>query len=258
MLDRKYSANFNSMKKAGKKAAQLLELLTDNTCAGISTQDLDDIAVKWARDNNVINAPLNYKGFPKSICTSVNHVVCHGIPNKNKILKNGDIINIDITIIDDGWHADTSRMVVIGKVSQQTELLINTTYECLFKGIEVAKPGNTLGDIGYAIQSHAESKNFSVVRDFCGHGIGKLFHTHPNILHYGKPNTGDIIKSGMIFTIEPMINIGDYAVKILPDQWTAVTKDKSLSAQFEHTIGITENDNIIFTLNKNDNYIYRK
>ena len=202
--------------------------------------------------NNAIPAPLNYKGFPKSVCTSVNHVVCHGIPSKDKILQDGDIINVDVTVILNGWHGDSSRMFVSGKINNKIEKLLKVTYECLLIGIENAKPGQYIGDIGYEIQKYAESKNYSVVRDFCGHGIGKQFHTPPSVLHYGNLGEGALIKPGMFFTIEPMINIGDWPVKILNDGWTAVTKDKSLSSQFEHTIGITNNGNEIFTLSQNN------
>ena len=203
-------------------------------------------------NNNAIPATLNYKGFPKSICTSVNHVVCHGIPSETKILQDGDIINVDITVILNGWHGDSSRMFVAGKINKKIYKLLKTTYDCLLIGIEAAVPGNNFGDIGAKIQQHAEINNFSVVRDFCGHGIGRNFHTPPSVLHYGASGEGQVLLPGMFFTIEPMINIGDWKVKILNDGWTAVTKDRSLSAQFEHTIGITDNGNEIFTLSHNN------
>ena len=196
--------------------------------------------------NNAIPAPLNYRGFPKSTCISVNHVVCHGIPG-DKILDDGDILNIDVTVILDGWYGDTSRMYFVGEPSMKAKFLTKVTYECLWLGIETVKPGSTTGDIGHAIQIHAEKNGLSVVRDFTGHGLGKVFHAPPTILHYGQPNTGDVLEEGMIFTIEPMINSGKYDVKILSDGWTAVTRDKSLSAQFEHSVGVTSNGYEVFT-----------
>ena len=244
--------DFKGMRKAGKLTAKILDELVHFIKPGISTLDINNFCHELILNNNAIPAPLNYKGFPKSICTSVNHVVCHGIPSENKILNNGDIINVDVTVILDGWFGDSSRMYVAGKTNSKTFDLIKTTYECLLLGIKKAKPGNYLGDIGYEIQKYAEKKNFSVVRDFCGHGIGKQFHTPPSVLHFGKQGEGVKLEPGMFFTIEPMINIGNWEVKILKDGWTAVTKDKSLSAQFEHTIGITENDNEIFTLSQNN------
>jgi methionyl aminopeptidase len=240
------------MRNAGALTAKVLDQLQDIICPGISTESINDFCHNMIIENGAIPAPLEYKGFPKSICTSVNHVVCHGIPSEKKILQNGDIINVDITVILNGWHGDSSRMFVAGKINKKAELLIKTTFECLMRGIKVAKPGNFFGDIGYEIQKHAESRNYSVVRDFCGHGIGKLFHTPPSILHYGDCGKGPKLKPGMFFTIEPMINLGDYYIKILKDGWTAVTKDRSLSAQFEHTVGITENGNEIFTLSQNN------
>ncbi len=244
--------DFESIRKACVLASKVLDQLKEIIQPGISTEKINDFCHKMITENGATPAPLGYKGYPKSICTSVNHVVCHGIPSEKKILQNGDIINIDITVIFNGWHGDSSRMFAAGKISKKAELLVKTTYECLIKGIEIAKPGNFLGDIGHEIQKHAESKNFSVVRDFCGHGIGKCFHSPPSVLHYGKIGEGPELKPGMFFTIEPMINVGDWRIKILKDGWTAVTKDKSLSAQFEHTIGITENGNEIFTLSQND------
>ncbi len=244
--------DFIGMRKAGLLAAKILDKLQNLIIPGISTEDINNFCHKMAVKNNAIPAPLNYKGFPKSVCTSVNHVVCHGIPSKDKILQDGDIINVDVTVILNGWHGDSSRMFVSGKINNKIEKLLKVTYECLLIGIENAKPGQYIGDIGYEIQKYAESKNYSVVRDFCGHGIGKQFHTPPSVLHYGNLGEGALIKPGMFFTIEPMINIGDWPVKILNDGWTAVTKDKSLSSQFEHTIGITNNGNEIFTLSQNN------
>ncbi len=244
--------DFEKMRNAGRLAAHILDQLYELIKPGISTLEINDFCHDLIIKNNAIPAPLNYKGFPKSICTSVNHVVCHGIPNEKKLLNIGDIINIDITVILDGWYGDTSRMFVAGKTNKKNLDLLKTTYECLFIGIKEAKPGKTFGDIGYKIQKYAESKNYSVVRDFCGHGIGRQFHTPPSVLHYGSIGEGPELKPGMFFTIEPMINLGDWKVKILNDGWTAVTKDKSLSAQFEHTIGITEDGNEIFTLSENN------
>ncbi len=243
---------FEGMRNAGALTASILDKLQNIINPGISTEEINEFCHNIILKNGAIPAPLNYKGFPKSICTSVNHVVCHGIPNKNKILQSGDIINVDITVILNGWHGDSSRMFAVGKINKKTHLLLKTTYECLMLGIAIAKPGKHLGDIGYEIQKHAESKNFSVVKDFCGHGIGKKFHTPPSVLHYGNMGEGPELKPGMFFTIEPMINIGDWRVKILKDNWTAVTKDKSLSAQFEHSVGITETGNEIFTLSQNN------
>jgi len=245
-------SDFKGMRKAGLLASKILDNLKNIIVPGISTEEINNYCHNMIIENNAIPAPLNYKGFPKSICTSVNHVVCHGIPNEKKLLQNGDIINVDVTVILGGWHGDSSRMYTAGKINKKIELLLKTTYECLLLGIENAKPGKNLGDIGYKIQKYAESKNFSVVRDFCGHGIGKKFHTPPSILHYGNPGEGPELKPGMFFTIEPMINMGDWQIKVLNDGWTAVTRDKSLSAQFEHTIGLNENGNEIFTLSQNN------
>ena len=244
--------DFFKMQNAGNLAAKILDNLFDLIEPGISTLEINDFCHSLIIKNKAIPAPLNYKGFPKSVCTSVNHVVCHGIPSENKILNNGDIVNVDVTVILDGWYGDSSRMYVAGKVNKKNYDLLKTTYECLLIGIEEAKPGKHLGDIGFKIQEHAESKNYSVVRDFCGHGIGKEFHTPPSVLHYGNVGDGPELLPGMFFTIEPMINLGDWKVKILKDGWTAVTKDKSYSAQFEHTIGITESGNEIFTLSQNN------
>jgi len=239
--------DFLKMHKAGKLAAQVLDYINDFIEPDITTNYLNDLCHQFIIENNAIPAPLNYKGFPKSTCISVNHVVCHGIPG-DKILKNGDILNIDVTVILDGWYGDTSRMFYVGKPSAKAKILTKITYECLMIGIETVKPGKTLGDVGFAIQSHAEKNGFSVVRDFTGHGLGTVFHTSPTVLHYGEPKTGLILEEGMFFTIEPMINSGKHDVKILSDGWTAVTRDKSLSAQFEHSIGVTSEGCEIFTL----------
>ena len=244
-----YKDNFAKLKVAGKLAADTLDAITTYVKPGISTGDLDKICYEFIRDNGGYSAPLYYRGFPKSCCTSVNHVICHGIPG-SKYLNEGDVINIDVTTVVNEWHGDTSRMFYVGDVSIKSQNLITTTYESMMKGISVIKNGAHLGDIGEAIQTFAEKKGFSVVRDFCGHGTGKVFHEEPNILHYGKKGEGPKIKTGMIFTVEPMINEGDYYTKMLKDGWTAVTKDKSLSAQFEHTIGVTHNGFEIFTASK--------
>jgi methionyl aminopeptidase len=240
-------AAFDAMRKAGRLAAQCLDFITPEVVPGISTEALDKLCHDFILDHGAVPAPLNYRGFPKSICTSVNHVVCHGIPNAQKILSEGDIVNIDVTVILDGWHGDTSRMFYIGKPSVKAKRLVETTYEAMMRGISVVKPGATLGDIGHAIQSFAEGRRFSVVRDFCGHGLGRVFHTAPSVLHYGRAGKGLVLREGMFFTIEPMINAGRYDVKILEDGWTAVTRDRSLSAQFEHSIGVTATGCEIFT-----------
>ncbi|HFB2048927.1 MAG: type I methionyl aminopeptidase [Hyphomicrobiaceae bacterium] len=237
---------FEGMRKAGKLAAEVLDILVPYVKPGVTTEFIDDLVYNFAMDNSVIPATLNYRGYPKSCCTSINHVVCHGIPGP-KALRKGDILNIDVTLIVDGWHGDTSRMYAVGPISRKAERLIKTTYECLKLGINSVKPGHTTGDIGEAIQTYAEKENFSVVRDFCGHGVGQIFHDKPNILHYGKSGEGHKLKPGMFFTIEPMINSGRSHVKILPDGWTSVTRDRELSAQFEHTVGVTENGYEVFT-----------
>ena len=239
--------DFEGMRKAGRLAAEVLDFITPHVQPGITTGELDRLCHDYIVAQGAIPAPLNYRGFPKSICTSVNHVVCHGIPGDKK-LADGDSLNIDITVILDGWYGDTSRMFHAGKVGVKAQKLTDVTYEAMMRGIEVVKPGATLGDIGHAIQSYAEGHRFSVVRDFCGHGLGRVFHDAPSILHYGKPGQGIKLRPGMFFTIEPMINAGRYDVKVLGDGWTAVTKDKSLSAQFEHSIGVTETGYEIFTL----------
>ena len=241
------AAAFEGMRKAGKLAAQTLDMITDHVKPGIKTETLDTLCHDFIIDHGAIPAPLNYKGFPKSICTSINHVICHGIPG-DKALKDGDIVNIDVTVILDGWHGDTSRMFYVGnKVSVMARRLVETTYHAMMKGIEQVKPGNTVGDIGHAIQQYSEAERFGVVRDFCGHGLGEIFHTAPQIVHYGEPKTGPILEPGMFFTIEPMLNVGTWEAKILPDGWTAVTKDRKLSAQFEHSMGVTEDGVEIFT-----------
>ena len=244
-----FSEYFEKMRIAGKLGAKTLDHITSYIKPGVTTNYLDNICYEFINDNGGYSAPLFYRGFPKSICTSVNHVICHGIPS-DKILLEKDILNIDITAIVDGHHGDTSRMFFVGEASIKSQNLIKTTYEAMMKGIKIVKPGIKLGDIGEIIQTHVEKEDFSVVRDFCGHGTGTKFHTHPNILHYGKKNTGMSLEQGMTFTIEPMVNDGKYDVKILKDGWTAVTKDKSLSAQFEHTIGVTQDGFEIFTKSK--------
>ncbi len=243
--------DFQGMRKAGSLAAKILDTLYNLIKPGISTEEINYHCHKMIISNHAVPAPLNYRGFPKSVCTSVNHVVCHGIPSKEKILNEGDIINVDVTVIVDGWHGDSSRMYCAGKINPKAKKLVETTYKSLMKSIAILKPGIHLGDIGFIIQNYAESKNFSVVRDFCGHGLGKVFHCAPSVLHFGEKNEGIKLEEGMFFTIEPMINAGNWAVKILNDGWTAVTKDKSLSAQFEHSVGITKNGAEIFTLSQN-------
>ena len=240
------SEDFEGMRKAGNLAARTLDLLVEHVKPGVSTSEIDRIAFDFIDSNSGLIAPLFYKGFPKSICTSLNHVICHGIPS-NRILENGDIVNIDVTVIIDGWHGDTSRMFPVGKINNKAQKLIDCTYEAMMKGIEAVSPSARLGDIGAEIQNVAENKNYSVVRDFCGHGLGKVFHEYPNILHYGKKGEGEQIQTGMFFTVEPMINVGKYDVRMLNDGWTAVTKDKTLSAQFEHSIGVTQDGHEIFT-----------
>jgi len=240
---------FEGTRKAGSVAAAALDEVAKIIEPGITTEKIDKLCFEFINDSGAYSAPLFYRGFPKSCCTSPNHIVCHGIP-KNKILKEGDIVNVDVTTFKNGWHGDTSRMFYVGKVSIKAENLTKTTYEAMMKAIKILKNGIHLGDIGSAIQKHVESKGFSVVRDFCGHGIGKNFHEQPNILHYGESGTGEKLKTGMIFTIEPMINEGEYETNMLKDGWTAVTKDKMLSAQFEHTVGIKDDGYEIFTLSK--------
>lgn len=237
----KTPADIEKMRVAGRLAAEVLEMIGSYVRADVTTDELNQICHDYiVNHQNAIPAPLNYRGYPKSICTSVNHQVCHGIPGPRK-LKEGDIINIDVTVIKDGYHGDTSKMFIIGKKpSILAERLVKTTLECLHLGIQQVKPGAHFGDIGAAIQAYAEKNRFSVVREYCGHGIGKIFHEPPNVLHYGSPGSGEKILPGMIFTIEPMINAGQRFIKLLPDQWTVVTKDHSLSAQWEHTILVTD------------------
>ncbi len=239
--------DFEKMRKAGKLAAEVLDYITDFVKPGVTTNELNNLCHKMIIDNKAIPAPLSYKGFPKSICTSINHVVCHGIPDTTS-LKDGDIVNIDVTVIVDGYYGDTSRMYYVGTPSIKAKRLVEVTYQAMMIGIEQVKPGATLGDIGHAIQTFAESNNYSVVRDYCGHGIGKVFHTEPNVLHYGKPGTGTKLKEGMFFTIEPMINAGKKETKLSThDGWTVTTRDRSLSAQFEHTLAVTKDGYEIFT-----------
>jgi len=244
-----YRESFEQIKIAGSLAAETLDEVTPYVKPGVTTEKLDKICYEFIRDNKGYSAPLFYRGFPKSSCSSVNHVVCHGIPGQ-KYLKEGDIVNIDVTAIVNGWHGDTSRMFFVGDVSVKSKNLISATYNSMMEGISIIKKGIYLGDIGETIQTYVEKKGFSVVRDFCGHGIGKTFHEPPNVLHYGKKGDGIKLKSGMIFTVEPMINEGTYNTKLLKDGWTAVTKDKSLSAQFEHTVGVTDDGCEIFTKSK--------
>ncbi len=242
------SMDFKCMRKAGNLAAKTLDFITKYVKPGISTEKLNQLCHNFIVNNKAEPAPLNYNGFPKSICTSVNHVVCHGIPS-NKILDKKDIINIDVTVILDGWHGDTSRMFIVGEnTSIKAKKLIQITYESMMEGIKKVKPGISLGDIGHIIEKIANDNNFSIVKDFCGHGVGKEFHESPSILHYGNKGEGLKLKEGMIFTIEPMLNSGTSEVKVLSDGWTAVTKDRKLSAQFEHTIGVTKNGYEVFTL----------
>ncbi len=240
------SEAFAAMRRVGALAAGALDMMADHIRPGMHTSEIDDLAYRFAVDNNAIPAPLHYRGFPASVCTSINHVVCHGIPGE-RVLKNGDIVNIDVTYILDGWHGDSSRMYPVGEISRKAERLIDVTYEALLKGIAAIRPGATTGDIGAAIQTYVEAERMSVVRDFCGHGLGQLFHDAPNILHYGNAGQGIELKPGMIFTVEPMVNLGRPHVKVLKDGWTAVTKDRTLSAQFEHSVGVTEEGVEIFT-----------
>ena len=239
--------DFAGMNRAGRLAAQILDDIADHIEPGVTTAALDQFITEQVEAAGATSATIGYKGYQHASCISVNHVVCHGIPG-DKVLKDGDILNIDVTVIVDGWYGDTSRMYVAGTLSRKAERLIQVTHDALMKGIEAARPGNTFGDIGHAIQVYAESNRMSVVRDFCGHGLGRVFHAPPNVLHYGRPGTGAVLEEGMFFTIEPMINLGRPETKILADDWTAVTRDKSLSAQFEHSVGITAQGCEIFTL----------
>ena len=240
-------AAFEGMRVAGRLAAEALDMIAPHVVPGAVTRELDDRIYEFVRAAGAVPATIFYRGYSHSSCISVNHVVCHGIPGPKKLAK-GDIVNIDITVVVDGWHGDTSRMFTVGAVSKRAERLVEITHECMMLGIEAAKPGNTVGDIGHAIQTHAEAERMSVVRDFCGHGLGKVFHSEPSIVHAGRPGEGPVLKPGMFFTVEPMINLGRHDVKILSDGWTAVTRDRQLSAQFEHSIGITEAGAEIFTL----------
>jgi methionyl aminopeptidase len=239
--------DFAGMRAAGRLAAEVLDMVTEHVQPGVSTEQLDRICHDFIIAHGAIPAPLNYRGYPKSLCTSINHVVCHGIPGERR-LESGDIVNIDVTVILNGWHGDSSRMYCAGAPSTKARNLIDVTHDALMRGIAAVRPGGRLGDIGHAIQTYVEANRFSVVRDFCGHGIGRRFHEAPNVLHFGRPGEGPSIKPGMFFTIEPMVNVGRPEVKVLDDGWTAVTRDRSLSAQFEHMIGITENGVEIFTL----------
>jgi len=240
---------FAGMRRAGRLTAHALDALPALVAPGVTTEALDAFIYAFARDHGAYPAPLDYRGYRKSICTSINHVVCHGIPDQ-KPLRDGDIVNIDVTLIVDGWHGDSSRMFIVGETARRAERLIEVTYEAMMRGIAVIRPGATTGDIGAVIQEFAEAERCSVVRDFCGHGLGRLFHDEPNILHYGRHGEGTVLKPGMFFTVEPMINLGRPHVKVLGDGWTAVTRDRSLSAQFEHTVGVTETGVEIFTLSQ--------
>jgi methionyl aminopeptidase len=238
---------FAAMRKSGRLTAEILDYITPFVKPGVTTGEIDQLCHEYHRAHNAIPGPLNYRGYPKSICTSINHVVCHGIPG-DKVLQDGDIVNIDVSPILDGWFGDSSRMFFVGDVKIKARRLVEHTYHAMMRGIKAIKPGATLGDIGHAIQSYAEGHRYSIVRDFCGHGIGRIFHQAPNVMHFGEPGEGMILEPGMIFTVEPMVNAGRYETKILDDGWTAVTRDKSLSAQFEHTVGVTETGFEIFTL----------
>lgn len=251
----KTADEIQKMRVSGRMAAEVLEMIGEYVKPGVTTAELDRICHEYiTQELNAIPAPLNYKGFPKSICTSVNQVVCHGIPSEKKALKEGDIINIDVTVIFDGYHGDTSKMFYVGKVAPHADRLCKITQECLYKGIELVKPGCRLGDIGHVIQQYAEKNYFSVVREYCGHGIGKVFHEEPQVVHYGKPNTGFTLKEGMTFTIEPMINAGKAATKLKKDGWTVETKDGRLSAQWEHTLAVTATGVEVLTARKEENF----
>jgi methionyl aminopeptidase len=239
-------ADFEGMRKAGRLVAEALDMIAPFVVPGVTTQEIDDRIREFTLEHGAIPACLGYKGYDKTVCTSINHVVCHGIPG-DKVLKAGDIVNIDHTVIVDGWHGDSSRMYAVGEINARAKKLIDVTYESLRIGLEQVKPGNTFGDIGYAIQKYVEGQRMSVVRDFCGHGIGRIFHDTPNVLHYGRRGEGAVLKPGMFFTVEPMVNLGKPGVKVLSDGWTAVTRDKSLSAQCEHSIGVTETGLELFT-----------
>ncbi len=238
---------FAGMRKAGQLVAQCLDMLTAEVAPGMPTEKIDRLVYDYARDHGALPATLMYRGYRKSTCTSINHVVCHGIPN-DKPMRDGDIVNIDVTLILDGWHGDSSRMFAVGEIPRRAERLIEVTYEAMMRGIAAIKPGGTTGDIGSAIQAFVEAQHMSVVRDFCGHGLGRLFHDEPNIVHVGRASEGTTLRPGMFFTVEPMINLGRPHVKVLSDGWTAVTRDRSLSAQFEHTVGVTDKGVEIFTI----------
>ena len=245
------------MREAGRLAAEVLEMIGEHVQPGVTTEELDRLCHDFIVDKQqAIPACLGYRGFPKSVCTSVNHVVCHGIPSDRKVLKKGDIINIDVTVIKDGWHGDTSKMYFVGEPSVLSKRLVETTRECMLAGIKMVKPGVRLGDIGHRIQKLAEGERFSVVREYCGHGIGEVFHEEPQVLHYGKPGTGLELQEGMVFTIEPMINAGKAANKLLPDGWTVVTKDRKLSAQWEHTIAVTADGYEVLTARSEETDLY--
>lgn len=243
------AGDFDGMRKAGRLAAETLDMITEHVVPGAVTADLDKMIELFITRSGAIPATIGYKGYQHASCISINHVVCHGIPSKDKKLVEGDIVNIDVTAIVDGWYGDTSRTYFVGnKIPVKAKRLVDVTYECMMRGIEAVKPGATLGDVGHAIQSLAEANHFSVVRDFCGHGLGRNFHESPSVVHFGRPGDGPVLEPGMFFTIEPMINAGHFATKVLADGWTAVTRDRSLSAQFEHSIGVTETGYEIFTL----------
>lgn len=245
----KSKKDIEKMKIAGRKAASVLEMLDDHVKPGVTTNQLDEIAYKFITEElKCIPANINYNGYPKTLCTSVNQVVCHGIPSDDRVLKDGDIINIDVTVIEDGWHGDTSKMYLVGNVADHAKRLVEVTQECMYAGIKEVRPGAYLGDVGAAIQEHAETNHYSVVRDYCGHGIGQVYHEEPQVLHYGQRREGLELKEGMCFTIEPMINLGGYQTKLLNDGWTVVTKDGRLSAQWEHTIAVTSSGYEILTL----------
>jgi methionyl aminopeptidase len=241
--------DIEKMKIAGQKAASVLEMLTEHVVPGVTTGELDQLAFDYITEElKCIPANIGYSGFPKTLCTSINNVICHGIPSEAKALKNGDIVNIDVTVIDDGWHGDTSRMYLVGKVPAHAKRLVDVTKDCLFAGINEVKPGATLGDVGFAIQALAEKNHYSVVRDYCGHGIGQTYHEEPQVMHYGQKGEGLKLEEGMCFTIEPMINLGTHHSKVLNDGWTVVTKDGKLSAQWEHTVAVTKDGHEILTL----------
>lgn len=249
----KTSEQIEQMRVAGRLAGEVLEMIGEHVRPGVSTEELDRICHDYmVNTQKVVPATLGYRGFPKSICTSVNQVICHGIPSEKKVLKKGDIINIDVTVIKDGWHGDTSKMFYVGEPSVLAQRLVEVTRECMLKGIELVRPGVRLGDIGAAIQQHAEAHRFSVVREYCGHGIGQVFHEEPQVLHYGKPGTGLVLEEGMVFTIEPMINAGKPQTRLLPDGWTVVTRDHKLSAQWEHTLAVTRDGFDVLTLRKEE------